>query len=588
VHPLTDRVGPAAVRTALALAAVGVLLAAADTYVVVLALPDMMVGVGLDVDELQRAAPLVSMFLLGYVVVLPLAGRISDVVGRLPVLLVALLVFAGGSLVTAAAHGLAEAVTGRFLQGAGGGALVPVTLALVADLWPPERRGVPLGVVGAVQELGAVLGPLYGAVVLAIADWRAIFWINLAAGLALAAGVHLTRRRTIGGGAAQRPRERRDWLGAALAAGAVTAASVALVRPGALEQSVRWGELVVPVLDGHGWTTPAALAGIGLAAAFVVRVLTAQHPLVDLRRVPAVMRAADLPGSLLLGSALGLIVLTFAVADPQVELMSRAGPGLLLAAGVALAGFAAWQQRARNPLVPRAAIRPRPAWGALVVSMFIGAALVVILVDVPVLARTVIADAEQLDAALVLVRFLIALPVGALLGGWLLHRTSPALVAAAGMALGAAGIAVMATWGTGSLAGTVDSIVLVSTGLGFGLAIAPVNAALLAATPRDTHGVASALIVTARMVGMLAGLSALTAVGLRRLYAEQAQIDPPTVLCPQTPTRCPPYDDAVREAIVAQLQVTFAGAAACAAIAAVAALALLRGSPESRTARVRR
>ena len=87
---------------------------------------------------------------------------------------------------------------------------------------------------------------------------------------------------------------------------------------------------------------------------------------------------------------------------------------------------------------------------------------------------------------------------------------------------------------------------------------------------------------------MLAGLSALTAVGLRRLYAEQAQIDPLTVLCPQTPTRCPPYDDAVREAIVAQLQVTFAGAAACAAIAAVAALALLRGSPESRTPRVRR
>jgi hypothetical protein len=100
--------------------------------------------------------------------------------------------------------------------------------------------------------------------------------------------------------------------------------------------------------------------------------------------------------------------------------------------------------------------------------------------------------------------------------------------------------------------------------------------------------VASALIVTARMVGMLAGLSALTAVGLRRLYAEQARIDPPTALCPETPTRCPPYDDAVREAIVAQLQATFAGAAACAAVAAVAALVLLRGTPESQSAGVRR
>jgi MFS family permease len=160
--------------TALILGTVGVLLAAADTYVIVLALPDMMAGIGLDVDQLQRAAPLISMFLLGYVVVLPLAGRISDLVGRLPVLITSLAIFAAGSMVTAVADGLLEAVTGRFLQGVGGGALVPVTLALVADLWPPERRGLPLGVVGAVQELGAVLGPHAGAAELALADRRAI------------------------------------------------------------------------------------------------------------------------------------------------------------------------------------------------------------------------------------------------------------------------------------------------------------------------------------------------------------------------------------------------------------------------------
>ncbi len=568
-------------RAALALGAVGVLLAAADTYVIVLALPDMMVGVGLDIDELQRAAPLISMFLLGYVVVLPLAGRISDVAGRLPVLLGALLVFAGGSLVTAAATGLAEAVTGRFLQGAGGGALVPVTLALVADLWPPERRGVPLGVVGAVQELGAVLGPLYGAVVIALADWRAIFWINLATGLVLAAGVRVARRTPASLGAAA-DRSRRDWLGAALATGALAAATVALVRPRPFQQSVTWGELLVPVVNDLSWATPAVLIGVVLAVAFIARELTARRPLIDLRRAPPVVRAADLPGSALLGSALGLIVLTFAVADPQVELMTPAGPWLLAAAGMALAAFAWWQGRAQQPLVPPAAIRPRPAWGALLVSVFIGAALVAILVDVPVLARTVIPGADQLDAALVLIRFLVALPIGALLGGWLLQRVRPALVAASGMALGTAGITAMTTWGTGSLTGAGDSAVLVAIGLGFGLAIAPVNAALLAATPRETHGVASALIVTARMVGMLAGLSALTAVGLRRLYAEQARIEPPTVLCPQTPNRCPPYDDAVREAIVAQLQATFTGAAICAAVAAVAAAALLRspaGSP---------
>ena len=155
----------------------------------VLSLPDMMGSVGLSVEELQRAAPIVSGFLLGYVAMLPLIGRIADLRGRTPVLVAALVVFAFGSLVTAAAYDLRSLVAGRFLQGVGGGGLVPVTLALVADLYPANRRGVPLGVVGAVQELGSVIGPLYGAVVLSFGTWRDIFWINLAVGLVLAAAI---------------------------------------------------------------------------------------------------------------------------------------------------------------------------------------------------------------------------------------------------------------------------------------------------------------------------------------------------------------------------------------------------------------
>ena len=97
---------------------------------------------------------------------LPLIGRIADLRGRVPVLVAALLVFAVGSLVTALSYDMPTMVAGRFLQGVGGGGLVPATLALVADLYPAERRGVPLGVVSAVQELGSVLGPLFGALVL--------------------------------------------------------------------------------------------------------------------------------------------------------------------------------------------------------------------------------------------------------------------------------------------------------------------------------------------------------------------------------------------------------------------------------------
>ncbi|TDE00088.1 MFS transporter [Jiangella asiatica] len=584
--PTAERAG----RRALALGVVGVLLAAADTYVIVLALPDMMIGVGLDADELQRAAPLVSMFLLGYVVVLPLVGRISDVTGRLPVLTGSMLVFTAGSLLTASADGVAGAVVGRFLQGAGGGALVPVTLALVADLWPAERRGVPLGLVGAVQELGSVLGPLFGAAILAVADWRAIFWVNFVIGAVLFAGTVARRRQLTlapaqpASSPARPPSAPAGWpdvAGALLGLGALACAGLAVTRPDPLEQSVRWGELLVPRVDGRGWTTPLAIAAAVLVLAFVARELTARRPVLPLRRTPAVLRAADLPGALLLGTALGGIVLTFAVADPAVELMAPSGPWLLAGSALALAGFAWRQRRAAAPLVPPAAVRAVPAWGSLLVSFFVGAALVAVVVDVPILARTVLEGADQLDAALVLLRFLVALPVGAVLGGWLLHRFSPAPVATAGLAVGTTGLAVIATWGLGSLDGLGDDAVLVAAGFGFGLAIAPVNAALLAAAPRATHGVASALLVVARMVGMLAGLSALTAIGLRRLYSVQADIESPTVTCPSSPTDCPPYDDAVRQAIVEQLQATFTGAAVCAAAATVGALLLLRHVPRT-------
>ena len=165
-------------RALLAAASVAVALAAADTYVVVLALTDMMRGVGVGIDSLQRGTPIVSGFLLGYVAVLPLVGRLADLVDRRRVLLGCLAVFVVGSAVTALAVELPVLVTGRVVQGVGGGGLVPATLALVADLWPAGRRGVPLGVVGAVQELGSVLGPVLGAAVLVVADWRAIFWLG--------------------------------------------------------------------------------------------------------------------------------------------------------------------------------------------------------------------------------------------------------------------------------------------------------------------------------------------------------------------------------------------------------------------------
>ena len=336
-----ERVPGRGTRLLLGLAAVAVAFAAADTYVVVLALPDMMRGVGLGVDELQRAAPIVSGFLLGYVAMLPLIGRIADLRGRVPVLVGSLVVFALGSLVTAASYDLPSMVAGRFLQGVGGGGLVPATLALVADLYPPARRGVPLGMVGAVQELGSVLGPLYGALVLAFAGWEEIFWLNLAVGLVLAAALRAAAGAPVHAGGADPARPRRRGAGRARsrralpgAAGAGVAHQRRHARPG------------VPARRRESrWLTPVALALYLLLGALVARCLTAAHPLLDLRRWREVAGQADLPGAGLLACSLGGVILAFATADPEVQVLSPAGPGYLLASALAAAGFV-WRTRA--------------------------------------------------------------------------------------------------------------------------------------------------------------------------------------------------------------------------------------------------
>ncbi|MDF2145293.1 MFS transporter [Knoellia sp. p5-6-4] len=530
-------------RALLATASVAVALAAADIYVVVLALTDMMTGVGIGIDALQKATPIISGFLLGYIAVLPLIGRLADLVSRQQVLLGCLAVFVLGSAVTALAVELPVLVVGRVVQGIGGGGLVPATLALVADLWPAGRRGTPLGVVGAVQELGSVLGPVLGAAVLAVADWRAIFWLNVVLGLLLAGAVMLTGRHR-----PARPRGMPVVVGAlALGAGAL-----ALAAPSALVTDVELGVPFVPFdpESGSRVATPIGLTALGLGVVWLAVTAPRWWP---------VLRRADLPGAVLLGVALGTVVLTFAASDPEREVVGPPGFALL-PVGVVAAVLYLWRhRRAAEPLVARGVVRGR-ARPALAVSLLVGVALVAVVVDVPVLARLTLTD-SQTTAALVLVRFLVAVPVGALAGGWLLRRLGDGAVAGVGLLLAAAGLWQMSRWGEGSLDRGSTTVVLAAVGVGMGLALAPVNNAALASAPHDAHGVASALVVVARMVGMVVGLALLTAIGLHRYYETVA------ALPDQTDTA------ALVGAGLVQVQTVFAGAA----LAALAGAGLSAG-----------
>ncbi len=548
-------------RTLLVFCAVAVAFAAVDTYVVVLALPEMMASVGIGVDQLQRAAPIVSGFLLGYVAMLPLIGRIADLRGPVPVLAASLGTFAFGSLVTAVAYDLPSIVAGRFLQGLGGGGLVPATIALVAALYPVERRGLPLGLVSGVQEFGSVLGPLFGAAVLAFTSWRGIFAINLAAGLLLLVVVRTLRDND---DVPSRRPGRFDWLGALALLVVLVAGLATFIRPAALMRDLTWGQLFIPVVSGGGrWLYPVGLVTLGALLVLLLRLALAKRPLVDVRGWGRSLLDADLVGALALAAVLAGIVLAFATADPEVAVFSPQGPWFLAASAIALVVLVVHLRRAEAPLVPRGALRHRAAWGSLVVSLLVGWALIAALVDVPLFARTTIKGSSQLEAALWLLRFLAALPVGAVVGGWLVRRLPAGVITAVGMLLAAVSFQWMSTWGMDTLDSQVATIPLVLGGLGFGLALAPVNAAVLATTPSDTHGIASALVVVARMVGMLVGISVLTTWGLRRLYEEEAANPKLTA----------------RELGVLQEQAVFQGAAVFALAAAVLAVVLLRGAP---------
>ena len=577
-------------RWILAIAAASVLVAAMDTYVIVLALPAIMADVGIGIDQLQAATPIVSGFLLGYIVVMPLLGRLSDMDGRKPLLLLCLAVFAGGSLVTASATDLSSVVAGRALQGLGGGGLVPVTLALVADLWPAERRSLPLGVIGGVQELGSVLGPLYGGLILTVASWQTIFWLNLPIAGVLAIGLLAAGRadRTVAT-PARVPGARIDRVSIVLAGLALVAGCLSISSPGPLRDSDTAG-LAYSALGGMTWLTPIALLGAGAAAGLVLWELRGHRTtraLIAVKRLPAISAAVDWPGAVLLGIALSTVIVSFSAEDPTTGAISPAALWLLPLGAVSLVCFVIRERRARHPLIAGAELRSPGAYGALLTNLAVGAALMAALLDIPVLARATVDPNSQLGAALVLLRLLVGVPIGAVAGGWLSQRLGNRLVAGVGMAVTAVAFLAMTGWTATTLGDPLgpgwlhpSDPVLVVCGLGFGLAIAPVNASMLASVREQVHGLASALVVVARMIGMLVGISILTAVSLHVFYTTASAFPPPQVLCPKAPLNCPAYERDVTAAIVTELHTVFLGAAICAGLAATLATALLRGRPD--------
>ena len=175
----------------LALTGAGALLASMDQTVVVTALPDLFLDIDLPISELDRGAWVVTGYLLGFTAAMPIMGRIADIYGHSRVYLLAMLIFLVGSALVAVGQDLGWIVGARVVQAVGGGALIPVTIAIANDSLSDSRRGLGIGVVVALAEAGAVIGPLWGGLILHLLDWRWIFWINLPIGFAIMTFVYL-------------------------------------------------------------------------------------------------------------------------------------------------------------------------------------------------------------------------------------------------------------------------------------------------------------------------------------------------------------------------------------------------------------
>jgi EmrB/QacA subfamily drug resistance transporter len=444
------------------LISVPIFIGALDLTVVSAVLPHVIYDLEIPVQTgLDDAAWLVSGYLLAYSVAMTFMGHLSDIYGRRKVYLLALTIFAVGSYLVAVAHTwptrfalrayylisagrpdparvtLLSLIVSRMIQAFGGGAMVPVGMALVGDLYPAGERAKPLGIIAAVDTAGWAVGHFYGGVITFHLDWRTIFWLNLpicALAFLLIYFVlrELPRKSVV---------QRMDWLGAVLITLALTALNLGLgvssETGGGFEQQVAW--------------PPYATSAVILAA-------------------------------FLIGAFL-------------------------------------WRQtRAEHPLVPLNLFRNRNFSAASLANFLVGYSLFVAIANVPLFINTIVAetlDQGALDSGLILLALTVPMAIAAFPGGWLTARIGYRWPALTGLIVALVGFGLMNHWRVDTTYATMVPHLAVA-GLGFGLVMAPIAAAVVDAAPAEYRGTASALVIIFRLVGMTIGVSSITTYGLHR------------------------------------------------------------------------
>jgi MFS family permease len=440
-----------------------VFMGATDLTVVATILPRMITDLGINTADIDRYIWIVNAYLIGYVVSIPLFGRISDLVGLRAALVASNLIFIGGSWWCAQAETLQDLITGRAIQGFGAGALLPLALAAAAS-FTGTRRAQAVGAIGATDEIGWVCGPLYGAVVINQLDildepWRLVFWINIPIALAL--------------------------IGLA------------------------WWQLrgVPAPADHHrgGLLQRLDLPGFLLLSTFLV----------------AFNLAVASGGEL--GATAGRGLRAFGgTPNPLADYI----PALLAVSTVALFLFVLWYRRTADPYISKRLFAFRTFRASLGTNFLLGTVMMTGMVNVPVLVALLESGGDTATrSALLLAPFTATIAIFSLVSARLLATFGADTVTRAGLAITLAGN--LAIYPLLEFAPYEwIALGLGIAGMGIGLALTPLSTSALESTTERDRGAAASALLVVRLLGMTIGMSLLTSLGVQRLQVLTGRLDP--------------------------------------------------------------